>query len=171
MTTCKISMSDSKYSMYHIHYRHKIWNIWKAQPKHSYLTWEFAGSGLAPANKMCYDLNATLSYIARDNKYKVQCPKLKLQNKIYSNVSFFITLPNISHSLQRIHRYIVNLWEFCGCWVIHHCHRSQDNNFSAKKWQHVWLKVSISEFGDILKICFTCMNSVYWNKEKPCPKL
>ena len=46
-----------------IHYRQKIWNILKAQWKQSYLTFRFAGDGLAPTTNEYCDFNATLTVV------------------------------------------------------------------------------------------------------------
>ena len=53
---------------------HKIWNIWKAQKKHPYLTISLAANGLAPTtNKYC-DFNVTLRCSVMDEKCNLQCP-------------------------------------------------------------------------------------------------
>ena len=96
-----------------MHYRQKIWNILKAQGKHSYSTFRCAGNGLAPTtNKYC-DLNATLTCSVMDEKYNFQYPKLKTHNRMYRSLSFFNNSPKISHNFHGIHHYIVNLWTFC----------------------------------------------------------
>ena len=46
---------------------------------------------------------------AKGEKCILQCPKLNIQNKIYTNVSVFNTSPKIAHNFQEILPYFVNL--------------------------------------------------------------
>ena len=97
----------------------KIRNICKAEWKHLYLSFWFAGNCLLQTtNKYC-DFNTALTCSVMDEKGNLQCPKLKIHNRMYRNGSFSNTSPKISHSFQSIHRYIVNLWEFRLCAIIH----------------------------------------------------
>ena len=81
----------------------KIWNIYKAQWKHSYLTIWIPENGLAPIQNKHYDYNATLACSVMDEEFNLLCPELKLHNRIYRNVSFVNTSPKISHSVQAVH--------------------------------------------------------------------
>ena len=66
---------------------YNIWNIWKAQWKHSYLTLKFTGNGLAlSTNKYC-GFNVTLTCGAIDEKWNLQCPELEVHNRIEGIVS------------------------------------------------------------------------------------
>ena len=65
-----------------------IWNIWKAQWEHSYLTLWFAGSCVAPTTNKYFDLNATLMRRLITKNCILECPKLKIYNGMYRNVSF-----------------------------------------------------------------------------------
>ena len=76
----------------------------------------------------CY-FNTTLTC----KKWNVQCPILKIHNRMHRNVTFFYTEPNISHNFQCINHCILNLWKFCVYSIIRKCDRSLDNNLSAKK--------------------------------------
>ena len=74
-----------------------MWNIWKAQWKNSYLTFQFAGNGLAPVTHKYCDLNANLACSAMDANCNLQCPKLTKHNRIYRDVSFSMSkLPTTS---------------------------------------------------------------------------
>ena len=67
----------------------KILNIWKAQWKHSYITFWFPGNSLVlPTNKYC-GFNATLVCSVREEQCNFQCPKLKIHNSTYGNVNFY----------------------------------------------------------------------------------
>ena len=90
----------------------KKWNIWKVQWKQSYLTFLFAGNDLVLTTNTYCDFNAALIFSLMDEKWYKLCPKLKLNNRIYRNVSIFNTSTKISHSFQGFHRDIVNLLEF-----------------------------------------------------------
>ena len=80
---------NKKQAFRDIHYREQLWKLWKAQWKHSYLTFWFAGNGLPPtANNYC-DFNATLTCNVIDEECNIQCPKSKECNRLYRNVSFF----------------------------------------------------------------------------------
>ena len=60
----------------------KVWNIWKAQSKHTYLAFWFAGNGMATTkNKYC---------------------DFKKHKRMYRNVLFFNTSPRILHNYQDI---------------------------------------------------------------------
>ena len=68
----------------------KIWNIWKVRRKHSHSTFWWTKNSKAPTtNKYC-DFNATLTCSVLDEKYNFQYSKLKIHNKLYSNVSFLL---------------------------------------------------------------------------------
>ena len=96
----------------------KSMEYFEAQWKHSYLTFSFAVNGLAPTTTKYCRSNAFLMHSVRGEKYKLQCPKLKLHKIIYGDLSFFNTSHKISHSFQGIYHYIVNLWECYVCSVI-----------------------------------------------------
>ena len=55
-------------------------------------------------------------------KFNLICPKLRLHNRIYRNVSFVNALPKISHSVLDDYHYIVNLCEFWVWSIIRCCH-------------------------------------------------
>ena len=59
----------------------KLWDNWKAQWKHSYLTFWFAGNGLAPTTNRYCDINATIKCNVMDENCNLQCPKLKINIK------------------------------------------------------------------------------------------
>ena len=66
----------------------KIWNIWKSQWKHSYLTLKFAGNGLESTTNKCCDFNATITCSVM---VKMQLAIFEIKdNEIYRNVSFMI---------------------------------------------------------------------------------
>ena len=100
-----------------IHYRKKLWNIWKAQWKHSYLTFWFDGHGLAPnTNKnYCY-FNAILTCgVIGENAI---C-NVRIWLYTMDGTGMYHYSPKISRNFQCIHHYIVNLWTFfCIKWTI-----------------------------------------------------
>ena len=99
-----------KYGIYEKHHGNTRFDIW------------FEGNGLAPtSNKYC-DLNVTPTRGVMDDKCDLQYVKLKIHNRIYSNVSFSNTSPKISHFFQGIRHYIVNLLECCVCSIIRYWH-------------------------------------------------
>ena len=58
-----------------IHYRERIWNIWKVPWKHTYLIFCFAGNGLPPTtNKYC-DFNSTLTLLIPDTASNIFRPE------------------------------------------------------------------------------------------------
>ena len=64
---------------------------------------DFAGNGLASTTNK-YDATFTSS-----KNCDLQCPKLKIHNKLYMNASFIDALPKIPHNCQGIHHPIVNV--------------------------------------------------------------
>ena len=65
-------------------YREKLWNIWNAQWKHSYLTFPVAGNGLASTTKICCHFNGTLTcnvmgenaiWNIRNSRYTIGCTR------------------------------------------------------------------------------------------------
>ena len=131
------------------HYRQKIWNIWRAQWKHSLRTFWFAGNGLAPTtSKYCY-FNATLTGDVMDENCNLQYPKLKLYNTIYRNMPYFDTWLKMTHNFQNIHHCIAHVWEFCMHSMIRYWHHAQCGiGRQISIWalkqngRTVWLKVS-----------------------------
>ena len=98
----------------------KSMEYFEAQWKHSYLAFWFAGNGLAPTTTKYCHFNSFLMHSVRGEKYKLQCPKLKLHKIIYGDLSFFNTSHKISHSFDGIRHYIVNLCECYVCSVIYY---------------------------------------------------
>ena len=96
----------------------KSMEYFEAQWKHSYLTFWFAGNGLAPTKTKYCHFNAFLMHSVRGEKYNLQCPKSKLHKMIYGDLSFFNASHKISQGFHGIHYYIVNLWECYVCSVI-----------------------------------------------------
>ena len=96
----------------------KSMEYFEAQWKHSYLTFWFAGNGLAPTTTRYCHFNTFLMHSVRDEKYNLQCPKSKLHKIIYGDLSFFNTSHKIPHSFKGIHYQIINLWECYVCSVI-----------------------------------------------------
>ena len=88
-------------AVFGIHYRQKIWNIWKPPWKHTYLTFWYGGNGLA------FNVNLTLTCSVMD-----ECPGTYL-----FNIS-----PKRSNNFQSIHHCIANLCECCVYSVICYLH-------------------------------------------------
>ena len=103
----------------------KSMEYFKAQWKHLYLPFSFAGNSLAPTTTKYCHFNAFLMHSVRGEKCDLQCPKLKLHKTIYGDLSFFNTSHKISHSFQGKHHYIVNLWECSMCPVISYLYRAK----------------------------------------------
>ena len=78
------------------------------------ICWKWLGTN----HKQIVRFNATLTCSIMDDKCNLQCRKLKIHSRIYRNVSFFNTLPKISHKLHGIHHCVVNLWKLCVCSII-----------------------------------------------------
>ena len=75
-----------------LHYQQKLWNIWKAQWRHSYLTFWFAWNDLALIpNKYCA-FNTTLICSVMGEKCNLQCLEVKIHNKIYIVMYRFLML-------------------------------------------------------------------------------
>ena len=69
----------------HIHYRKHMVYL-ESTLKNSYLTFWFAGNGLAPpTNKYC-DFNASLAFSVMDDKCNLQSRKLKIRSRVYTNI-------------------------------------------------------------------------------------
>ena len=110
----------------HIHYRKKLYNIWKALWKHSYLASVFAENGLAPTTNKYRYFNVALPCSVIGEKWNLQCPKFKIYNRLCRNVWFFyILLPKISNSFQGIHHDIVNLWTIYEYSIIRYWHHAK----------------------------------------------
>ena len=95
--------------------------------------WKWFGTN----HRQVFDFNAPLTCSVMDEKYNLQCPKLKIHNRIYRNVSFFNTSSSISYNLRGMYHYIVNLSKLYVNFIIRYCHdakfcdRLLDNNLSA----------------------------------------
>ena len=96
----------------------KSMEYFEAQRSHSYLTFWFAGNGLAPTTTKYCHFNAFLMHSVRGEKHNLQCPKLKPHKITYGDLPFFNTSHKIPHWFQGIHRYIIYLWECYVCSVI-----------------------------------------------------
>ena len=72
------------------------------------ICWKWFGTN---RNTHC-DINVAFTCCVMDEKYNLQCFEIELHNKICMHESFFINSPTISHDLQVIHHYSVNIWEF-----------------------------------------------------------
>ena len=99
----------------------------------------------------------------RDYRYTTKC----------TGIWHFDT--KISHNCKDIHHYIVVLWEFSvfnnslrGSRDI--CDWSPDYNLSVIMVERCHSSCSILSFGILSKICFLCINHIYWNQKKPGPK-
>ena len=91
-----------------------------------HLIFRFADiNGSAPTtNKYC-GYKETLTCIVLDEKCSLQCPKLKIHNKMHRNILFFVILYlNISHNFQGIHHYIVNLWQYFVSSIVLYSHHA-----------------------------------------------
>ena len=89
----QLKFAEPNVCLYHTSNTHtipaKIWNIWKAQWKHSYLTFLFARIGLAPTT------NGTLTCCVMVVKCNLQCSKLEIHNRMY-NLLLCLKYPTIS---------------------------------------------------------------------------
>ena len=81
-------------------------------------------------------------------KIILQCPKLKIDNRMYRNVSFVKTLSKISHDFQGIDHYIVNLWEYHVCSIVrnwYHTKFTSDRRITSwaliQNGETVWVKM------------------------------
>ena len=97
----------------------KSLEYFEAQWKHSYLTFWFAGNGLAKTTtKYCHS-NAFLMRGVRSEKYNLQCPKLKLHKIIYGDLSFSILCIKFP-TTSRV--YVITLWicgnVMCAQWLV-----------------------------------------------------
>ena len=95
----------------------------------------------------------------------MQCPKLKIRNRIYSNVSFLYFTWNFP---QRSACLYVNLWKLYAQSII--CHQHQPKFAIGRRitiWalkqngKKVWPMVQYLAFGILTKTCFICIHYVY----------
>ena len=145
-----------------MHYQKKLYNIWKALWKHSYLAFGFAGNGLAPTTNKYRYCNVALPCSVIGEKCNLQCPKFKINNRLCRNVWFFyILLPKISNSFQGIHHDIVNLWTIYEYSIIRCWHHSK---YATSHRIILWAlkkKPRSSHYGILTKICYIWINQVY----------
>ena len=66
----------------------EIWNIYKSQKKHWYVTFKFAENGLAATTNTYCDFNSTLMGTVTDGRCNLQYPKLKIHDRIYRSSLF-----------------------------------------------------------------------------------
>ena len=100
------------------------------------------------------------------DKWKCQCPNLRIYNRIYRNVSFFNSSTKLFHNFQGIYHYIVNLWTFCVYSIIRYWHHAK---FVTRCRITIWAlkqngrKVCVISSPVILsKIRFICINQNYF---------
>ena len=106
---CRPKIGKCRYPAKHIHAEN---NISKAQWDNSYLTFWFAGNCLAPTINRHWGFNATLKSIQSihmGDKYDLQCPKLKINHRMYSIVSF-LTLWFKFPTLSRV--CVIMMWNY-----------------------------------------------------------
>ena len=134
----------------------KIWNIWKAQREHSYLTCWFARNGFAPAtNKYC-DFNVNFMCRVMVEKCNLQCPKWRIHNRMYRNVTVIILRLHFSHNnFSPVHCESMGI---CVCTIISYLPHAK---FAIGHWITIWNQMaercdswcSILPFGILAKIC------------------
>ena len=155
-------------AVYYIHYRPKVWNIRKTQWKLSHQTFWFTTNGLAPTINKYGDFNVTPTCSVMDDKWNLQCPEKNIYRNLQKCVIFYIS-PKISHGVQAIQHYMVNVWKYCvysivRCWY--------DAKFAMGRHKHFGCKIKVAgrcdprysslSFGAITKICFIFINRIYW---------
>ena len=96
---CLIRQLDWSWPWWYIVYirnRQKIWNIWKAQWKHAYLTFWYAANGLAPNTNKQIVTSMQLPLVLWTKMQLAMLEIKKMHNKIYGNVwilSFCLIFP------------------------------------------------------------------------------
>ena len=110
----------------------------------------------------------TLMQLPHELLCTLQCPKLKIHNRIGTNVSFLILSLKFPTTSNVIHHYLVNLWEFCVYFLSASCRICDRITIwvlkqTAERCESI---CSILSFGVLSKICFISVNHAYWNWEK-----
>ena len=97
------------------------------------ICWKYPGTN---HRQKCCDVNAIPMCSVMEWNVYLQCLKLKIHGRIYSNASFLNTLLKTSHTFQGIHHYIVNLGKLCVYLIIHCWHHAK---FATGCWTTIWV--------------------------------
>ena len=77
-------------------------------------------------------VNVTCSVM--DAKFYSQCPKVKINNRMYRDVSSHNTSLKLSKSFQGIRHHNVNLWKFFVCSIIRYWHHAKFGTVALFAW-------------------------------------
>ena len=127
----------------------KIWNIWRVQWKHSYLTFWFDGNALAATIYKYCDFDANLMCSVMDKRCHFEWPKLKT----HGNVSIFNTSRNLL-GYPALH--------YVDMKILYVCDLSPDNNLSAKTKRQKGFTINHIKFRTMCLLI--SINMIYTNE-------